>query len=263
MPQDRFCRPPQPGQFRGTFSVTSMGGVGSTFLLEWFRGLEQAYQESADCRDGLRREKPLVSRPCGCAPLSDGGPARHLLSCHVDDDGVFKHLADPSALNRFPDHKAIFLVGSPIEAVASVFRRKFQCWHLYRLNDCWFTRKQREGLIPCNQSGVVAFRQQFGAAASSSVFNVACSAFRSWLSCRAPRCTSDILVVRYETLNASVPSILDFLDVPLAARSHFPPFTPSHHGVDSGAAQQLRGIYGALDAAIERIPPQGLLLRNR
>ncbi|EOD33472.1 hypothetical protein EMIHUDRAFT_441551, partial [Emiliania huxleyi CCMP1516] len=57
--------------------------------------------------------------------------------------------------------------GSPIEAVASVFRRKFQCWHLYRLNDCWFTRKQREGLIPCNQSGVVAFRQQFGAAASS------------------------------------------------------------------------------------------------
>ena len=51
--------------------------------------------------------------------------------------------------------------------------------------------------------------------------------FRSWLSCRAPRCTSDILVVRYETLNASVPSILDFLDVPLAARSHFPPFTPS------------------------------------
>ena len=39
--------------------------------------------------------------------------------------------------------------------------------------------------------------------------------------------------------------------------------TPSHHGVDSGAAQQLRGIYGALDAAIERIPPQGLLLRNR
>ena len=167
MPQDRFCRPPQPGQFRGTFSVTSMGGVGSTFLLEWFRGLEQAYQESADCRDGLRREKPLVSRPCGCAPLSDGGPARHLLSCHVDDDGVFKHLADPSALNRFPDHKAIFLVGSPIEAVASVFRRKFQCWHLYRLNDCWFTRKQREGLIPCNQSGVVAFRQQFGAAASS------------------------------------------------------------------------------------------------
>ena len=87
--------------------------------------------------------------------------------------------------------------------------------------------------------------------------------FRSWLSCRAPRCTSDILVVRYETLNASVPSILDFLDVPLAARSHFPPFTPSPHGVDSGAAQQLRGIYGALDAAIERIPPQGLLLRNR
>jgi len=282
MPQDRFCRPPQPGQFRGTFSVTSMGGVGSTFLLEWFRGLEQAYQESADCRDGLRREKPLVSRPCGCAPLSDGGPARHLLSCHVDDDGVFKHLADPSALNRFPDHKAIFLVGSPIEAVASVFRRKFQCWHLYRLNDCWFTRKQREGLIPCNQSGVVAFRQQFGAAASSCRVPTAgplasldafasngadlfgtMAQFRSWLSCRAPRCTSDILVVRYETLNASVPSILDFLDVPLAARSHFPPFTPSHHGVDSGAAQQLRGIYGALDAAIERIPPQGLLLRNR
>ena len=50
----------------------------------------------------------------------------------------------------------------------------------------------------------------------------ASSQFRSWLGCRAPRCNFDILVVRYETLNQSVPTILDFLDVPHAARSFFP-----------------------------------------
>ena len=167
LPASRFCREPLPGQFNGTYSVTSIGGVASTFLLEWFRHLEQAHQHVLECKIGLVREKALFGQSCGCAAVDGGGPPRHLVSCHVDDDGIFKHLADPSALNRFPNHRAIFLVGSPTDAVSSVFRRRFQCWHLHRLNNCWFTRAQRDGLIPCEQPGIVAFRNQFGRAAST------------------------------------------------------------------------------------------------
>ena len=154
MPRNRYCYEPLPNQFNGTYSVTSMGGVGSTFLLEWLRNLEQADRQQRECKLGMIPEKALFWPSWDCAALADGGPRRHLVSCHYDDDGIFKHLADPSVLNRFPNHKAIFLVGLPIEAVASVFRRNFQCWHLYCLNNCWFTRAEREGLIPCEQPGI-------------------------------------------------------------------------------------------------------------
>ena len=91
----------------------------------------------------------------------------HLLSCDVNDDGVFKHLADPRPLNAFQRHRAVFVVGSPVVSLASVFRRKFQCWHFHRLQNCWFTRAERDGVIPCEQPGVHAFRRRFGEAASA------------------------------------------------------------------------------------------------
>jgi hypothetical protein len=166
MPLSRFCLEPLHRQYNGTYSITSMGGVGTTFLLEWLRHLELVDRQTRECRLGLM-EKALFGPSCDCPALADGGPSRHLTSCHYDDDGIFKHLADPTALNRFPNHKAIYLVGSPLDAVASVFRRRFQCWHLYRLNNCWFTRRQREGLIPCEQPGIQAFRNRYGVAAST------------------------------------------------------------------------------------------------
>eukprot|EP00967_Tisochrysis_lutea_P135896 scaffold241722_cov31-Tisochrysis_lutea.AAC.1 len=88
----------------------------------------------------------------------------------------------------------------------------------------------------------------------------AAAQFRSWLSCRAPRCTFDILIVRYETLNQSVPAILDFLEVPRAARSFFPKIRPAHSSTTRlmGGRQvehRLQAIYGSLDAAVEEVPP--------
>jgi len=287
MGPSRFCRQPVVGHFNGTFSITSIGGVASTFLLEWFRQLEQVYRQQHECKSGNVLEKTLFIEGCNCPALASGGPPRHLLSCHVDDDGVFKHLADPRALNRFGHHKAVFLVGSPIDAVASVFRRRFQCWHLYRLNNCWFTRAQREGLIPCEQPGIRVFRKAFGVQASkcrvptdgplSSLDAYArngqdlfgtIAQFRAWMSCKAPACSFDILVIRYETLNASVPTLLDFLEVPAAARRYFPVVHGAHESLDASAEggarrHRLRNIYGAMDDAINRIPPEGLWLRNR
>lgn len=140
------CRRPHGGENNGTFSITSIGGVASTFLLEWFKKLELARQHLHDCTFAA---DSVV--PCGCAALAAYGPP-HLVSCHVDDDGIFKHLADPRVLNRFGrNHRAVYVVGDPIEAVSSVFRRRFQCWHLHRLQNCWFTRAQRMGLIPCDR----------------------------------------------------------------------------------------------------------------
>lgn len=288
LPAYRSCRPPLAGQFNGTFSITSMGGVASTFLLEWFKALEQAHQQAHECKHGVVLEKPLLGREsCSCDALADGGPPLHLISCHIDDDGLFKHLADPSALNRFENHRAVYVVGSPIPAIASVFRRRFQCWHLYRLNNCWFNRKQREGLIPCGQPGIRAFRRRFGLKAATcrvpktgplanldayaeqaeDLFGTI-SQFRTWLSCRRPLCRFDILVLRYETLSQSVDTLLDFLSIPHAARRHFPSVKEAHMNSkdevkSSPNIQKLTTIYGALETAIAQIPPEGLILRNR
>ncbi|KAL1505074.1 hypothetical protein AB1Y20_008834 [Prymnesium parvum] len=271
------CRQPLPHENNGTFSITSVGGVASTFLLEWFKRLELARQAEAAC----------ASATCGCPSLLPAAPL-HLVSCHVDDDGVFKHLADPRALNRFGrHHRAVFLVGEPIEAVASVFRRRFQCWHMYRLQNCWFTRAQRNGLIPCAQPGILRFRERFGDGAArcrvprsgplhsldayaeqgEDLFG-AVEQFRAWLSCRRPRCEFDILVLRYEELNRSLPALFDFLSVPPAARAIFPRVHRSHAGsqrqnvVDDAMRQKLTKIYGGLAKAVNGIPPEGLLLRN-
>lgn len=210
----------------------------------------------------------------------------HLVSCHIDDDGVFKHLVDPSALTRFPNHRAIYIVGSPIDAIASVFRRRFQCWHLYRLNNCWFTRAQREGLIPCQQPGIRAFRSRFGTNSSvcrvpevgplsslaaytsqgEDLFGINAQ-FRSWLSCRRPACDFDILVIRYETLNTSLPALFDFLEVPAVARRSFPAIrdsrTSTEIDVEERRHHRLEKVYGRLEEAIKQIPSTGLLLRNR
>jgi hypothetical protein len=289
MPASRFCRhDAAPAQFNGTYSVTSFGGVASTFLLEWFRHLELAAQQDRDCRagtTGLPAEKSLFTEKCGCDALADGPVPLHLVSCHVDDDGVFKHLADPRALNRFGRHRALYIVGNPIDAVASVFRRKFQCWHLYRLNNCWFTRKERDGLIPCSQPGIRAFRKRYGTEAStcrvpergplSSLDAYAeegedlfgsTAQFRAWMSCRRPHCLFDILVVRYETLSAAMPAVFDFLEVPHAARRNFPSLGQAHgkHGQSTPPRirEQLASLYGPLEKAISQIPAEGLLLRN-
>ena len=215
------CRRPLQGENNGTFSITSVGGVASTFLLEWFKKLELARQTHHDCtRLAAQHAVGEPTAPCGCSALQIERPL-HLVSCHVDDDGVFKHLADPRALNRFGRyHRAVYVVGEPIEAVASVFRRRFQCWHMYRLQNCWFSRAQRNGLIPCEQPGIVQFRERFGTATSrcrvprtgplqslaayaeqgEDIFG-AVEQFRAWISCRAPRCNFNILVLRYEELN--------------------------------------------------------------
>jgi len=267
--------------------VTSIGGVASTFLLEWFKKLELARQTNHDCtRAAAQHAIGEPAAPCGCATVQIDRPM-HLVSCHVDDDGVFKHLADPRALNRFGrSHRAVYVVGEPIEAIASVFRRRFQCWHMYRLQNCWFSRKQRNGLIPCDQPGIVQFRERFGPSASrcrvprdgplrsveayaeqgEDLFG-AVEQFRSWISCRAPRCNFNILVIRYEELNRSLPALFDFLSLPPSARELFPRVHRSHRPhrdsvIDDGLRMRLNGVYGGLSDAVSRIPPEGLLLRN-
>lgn len=212
------CRRPLAGENNGTFSISSIGGVASTFLLEWFKQLELARQAYHDCKYQVTRGESLS--PCGCSAVQIGRPL-HLVSCHADDDGLFKHLADPQILNQFGQyHRAIYVVGDPIDAVTSVFRRRFQCWHLYRLNNCWFTRAERLGVIPCEQPGILRFRSRFGTASSrcrvphtgplrslqtyaeqgEDIFGAA-EQFRSWITCKRPRCKFNILVLRYEELN--------------------------------------------------------------
>lgn len=197
-----LCRRPLVGEHSGTYSVSSLGGVGSTFLLEWLKRLHRVFQAEAACHNASMQ-------PCSSCPAlsARGALPRHLVSCHVDDDGILKHLADPASLSGFGSgHRAVYLVGSPTHAVASVFRRRFQCWHFHRLHDCWFTREQRDGRIPCDAAAVARLRRTHGEAAATcrvppvgplasveeyarhgvDLFE-AVSQFRSWLTCRRPR----------------------------------------------------------------------------
>jgi len=123
------CAPPRRGFHNGTVSITSIGGVASTFVLKWLKALQNAHHKQLECE-----ESSAAAGSCSCPAIGAHTLPRQVVSCHVDDDGVFKHLADPRELNRFANHRALYVVGDPIEAVASVFRRNFQCWHLYRLS---------------------------------------------------------------------------------------------------------------------------------
>lgn len=145
--------------------------------------------------------------------------------------------------------------------------------------------QRAHGLIPCSQPGIRSFRKRYGTLAStcrvpergplSSLDAYAeegedlfgsTAQFRAWMSCRRPHCLFDILVVRYETLNASLATVFDFLEVPHAARRHFPPLGQSHarHGSSTPPRirSQLATLYGPLERAVSQIPPEGLLLRN-
>ena len=149
------CAPPRRGFHNGTVSITSIGGVASTFVLKWLKALQNAHHKQLECE-----ESSAAAGSCSCPAIGAHTLPRQVVSCHVDDDGVFKHLADPRALNRFPHHRAVYIVGDPLHAVTSVFRRNFQCWQLYRLHNCWFSRAQREGVIPCAQPGIQSFRRR-------------------------------------------------------------------------------------------------------
>lgn len=286
-----LCRRPLPGEHAGTYSVTSLGGVGSTFLLAWLKSLHRVFQRQASAACELAN-----GSSCACPALAARKTSlpRHLVSCHIDDDGPFKHLADPAALNAFGSaHRAVYLVGSPLSAVASVFRRRFQCWHFHRLHGCWFARSERDGRIACDAPAVTSLRRTHGAEAADcrvppygplsslaayarhggDLFG-AIEQVRSWLSCRRPRCSFDILVLRYEALNASLGTLFDFLQLPPATRALFPharlrAARPRPRAADAmaggggGTAALLRGAYGPLEEAVARIPPEGLWLRNR
>ena len=290
-----LCRRPAVGEHRGTYSITSMGGVGSTFLLEWLKRLHRGFQLQADtgCLDLQANATPVRCQSCPSLTRRSALP-RHLVSCHVDDDGLFKHLADPSGLNGFGGrHRAVYIVGSPINALASVFRRRFQCWHLHRLHDCWFTRAQRDGRIECEAAAIARLRTQYGPEAatcrvppygplsslhayarhSEDLFG-AVDQFRQWLTCRRPRCAFDILVVRYESLNASLPTMFDFLDLPQSTRALFPyarmrdpramrQARRNEALTEEPTRTQLQHVYGALEAVVARLPADGLWLRNR
>ena len=97
------------------------------FVLKWLKALQNAHHKQLECE--------VVGWAGSPEPVSARTRCRGVVSCHVDDDGVFKQ-ADPRALNRFPHHRAVYIVGDPLHAVTSVFRRNFQCWHLYRLHNC-------------------------------------------------------------------------------------------------------------------------------
>ena len=281
-----LCRRPGAGEHHGTYSITSLGGVGSTFLLEWLKRLHRTFQHEAD-EGCLSSARPSNCTSCPVLARSNALP-RHLVSCHIDDDGVFKHLADPASLSSFgPSHRAVYLVGSPLNALASVFRRRFQCWHMHRLQGCWFTRARRDGRIACDAPEIARLRSNYGVDAATCrvppygpLSSLAAYArhgtdlfgsvaqFSAWLSCRWPRCPFDILLIRYETLNASLSTLFDFLDLPPATRALFPYAklrASRRHGalqVDEATLEQLQRIYGALDAVVARLPEKGLWLRN-
>ena len=283
-----LCRRPIAGEHIGTYSVTSIGGVGTTFLLEWLKRLHRVFQQPACSSSSSSNES------CGCPALAERGSLpRHLISCHIDDDGLFKHLADPAQLSGFgAGHRAVYLVGSPLAALSSVFRRRFQCWHYHRLNDCWFTRRQRGGRIPCASPRMAELRRLYGEEATtcrvppvgplSSLEAYAehgadlfgeTRQFKSWLSCRKPRCSFDIFVLRLPRNRTDVSGLhrlFDFLELPERTRLLFPyerlherPHRRRNPDVSGGALSKLRAVYGGLEEAVERLPAEGLLLRNR
>lgn len=176
--------------------VVSYGGVGTTFLIEFFdryRSVNDAYD-----RDGL------------------------------------KHLpVQPMALN--PEMKVVYVFGDPVEAVTSLFRRGFHSTQSLKLSNRLFPHRP-----VAHTTSLEEYAHQLR---DDMMLH---SHFSEWL---ANAMQYPTLFVRYDDIWNSLPSILNFLDIPQDQASHFPvrkSRSSSLSKIDSDALRCLDATYADL-----------------
>lgn len=163
-----------------------------------------------------------------------------------DLDG-YKHCPVPPLFGN-KELKVVYVVGNPILAAASLFRRGYQAGQAGKLQYSKMVRKfPKEGLslkdYAAGGRDLFLFKKHFEAWTKEFVFY-------------------PTLVVKYEAIHDSLPQISEFLNLPLEFTLEFPPMKERGSDLAKIDPETLRGLetmYGDLTCAIELMPTVGKL----
>jgi hypothetical protein len=137
------------------------------------------------------------------------------------DSGIWKHMRQPPLRKQYGDYmgsnyRCVYLVGSPVEAVLSVFRRQFHVFHIDRM-------QVKKDSLPAHwnlanehanwhlQDYVAERRDIFGLEAH----------FDNWTKSSSER-DYQIFIVKFEKLWEYLPQLFDFLGLDSLAMQNFP-----------------------------------------
>jgi hypothetical protein len=158
-----------------------------------------------------------------------------------DLDG-YKHCPVPPVFGS-RELKVVYVVGNPILAAASLFRRGYQAGQAGKLQYSRIVRRfPEEGLslkdYAARGRDLFLFQEHFEAWTKKFVFY-------------------PTLVVRYEAIHDSLPQMAKFLNLPSEFLSEFPPLKERGSDIakiDPATLQGLETIYGNLARKIQSLP---------
>jgi len=131
------------------------------------------------------------------------------------DAGRWKHMPYPPATPGNPDfklrddYKAVYIFGNPMNALASLFKRKHHVYHPVRTGfgpKKLDNKMKLEDYLKTNKEDI--FKLEFH--------------FDNWTTCPKEGRAYPILLLKYETLWNNLPALLEFLDIPQEKRPLFP-----------------------------------------
>ncbi len=159
----------------------------------------------------------------------------------ANDSGQWKHMPAPPH-DRFakPGFRAVYLVGDPMDAVLSVFRRNYQMYHVRRMLGDMGSWSDTITLEAYLDRGVDLFK--------------AIDQFENWFN--APR-DYPILFVKYRSLWKHLPELFAFAGLPSDRLKEFPQEKQRHSSWQDeppDVRKKLLGVYGELAGRIEELP---------
>ena len=165
------------------------------------------------------------------------------------DYGRWKHMRMPpgfgpmSYLKVRKDFKVVYLLCNPMNAIVSLFRRRYHHWHLERME------------VPSQQFDRSLTLEEY-LARGKDVYLMN-EHFHNWSQC--PRNIRDypIMLLKYEAMWDHLTDLFDFLEIPRSMIGHFPQRKKRHSDWQTqpeSIQRQLYDIYGAFHETIEDFP---------
>jgi Sulfotransferase family len=198
--------------------VTSFGGCGTSMLLKLFG--EQRLEISRD-----------------------------------HDSGEWKHLPSPPTRSSYqipPNFRAVYMVRDPVDALLSVFRRKFHHWHAGRMqsNQLWPPGFDIQESASEPTWGIKQF-----VATKKDCFGLA-RQFDAWTTCPYEDRHYPIMVIKYESLWQNLTRLGDFVGLTRRQMIQFPGnVSPETSNTASEADRaDLEGVYANLRSSIWSLP---------
>lgn len=171
------------------------------------------------------------------------------------DWGIWKHLPMPPTKENYiipPNFRAVYLIGDPVDALLSVFRRGFHMWHAYRMQSkpLW-----PEGMQIANWPCQPSWQLQDFLDLDRDCFGME-RQFDNWTRCPYELRGYPILCLKYEEMWKHVDTLLGFLGIPLTKSGMFPARRTrvANSGVTPADLKRITQLYENLKQKTENMP---------